>query len=74
MLGVQKILDELEADYIRPPDSLLYRLVRCKHGLIACTCGVCTNHEFSVAVKGGHVVGSSSGSPTDLTNPAFGWR
>lgn len=74
MRGVQKILDELEEGYIQPPDSLLYRLVRCKHGLIKCTCGVCTNNEFSVAIKGGHVVGSSSGSPTDLTNPSFGLR
>jgi hypothetical protein len=46
-------------------------LGKCKHGMMRCTCGVCTKHPLSVAVKGGHVVGTSSGSPTHLTNPAF---
>jgi hypothetical protein len=46
-------------------------LGRCKHGLMRCTCGVCTKHPLSVAVKGGHVVGSSSSSPTVITNPGF---
>ena len=36
------------------------KLVYCKHGLIECTCGVCMKHKFSVAVKGGHVIGSTT--------------
>lgn len=57
----------------KPPEPAedLPRLVYCKHGLIECCCGVCTKHPLSVAVKGGHVVGTSSGTP-NITNPAFG--
>lgn len=46
--------------------NILNPLGRCKHGLIRCTCGVCTKHPLSVAKKGGHVVGSSSSSPTNI--------
>ena len=47
--------------------AILNPLGECKHGLMRCTCGVCSKHPFSVAVKGGHVVGTSSSSPTYLT-------
>ena len=56
------------------PPAWFSPLDRCKHGLMRCTCGVCTKHPFSVAVKGGHVVGTSSGNPTHITNPAFACR
>jgi len=60
----------------QPPKPIedLSRLVYCPHGLIKCCCGVCTKHPHSVVVKGGHVVGSSSGRPTYVTNPWAGQR
>jgi hypothetical protein len=33
----------------------------CDHGMMRCTCGVCTKHPMSVSIKGGHVKGTSSG-------------
>jgi len=52
--------------------TILDPLSECRHGMLRCTCGVCTKHPMSVIVKGGHVVGTSSGSPTHINNPAFG--
>jgi hypothetical protein len=52
----------------------LPNLVECKHGIMRCTCGVCLKHPHSVAVKGGHVVGSSGSGPAYITNPWAGQR
>ena len=68
--------DTMFKPILEPPEPAddLPRLVYCKHGLIECCCGVCTKHPHSVAVKGGHVVGSSAGGPTYITNPWAGQR
>ena len=51
-----------------PPVPAEDLLVYCKHGMIKATCGVCNKHPNSVAVKGGHIEGSSTGGPLCLTN------
>ncbi len=50
----------------------LPRMVYCKHGLLEQCCGVCTKHPHSVAVKGGHVPGSSKSGSSYVINPWAG--
>ena len=57
LIAMKRSIDGIRDEQSTPSlDMFTY----CKHGLIKCTCGVCTNHKFSVAQKGGHVIGSSA--------------
>jgi len=56
-------LDKIKQSVVNVIDPL----GECCHGMMRCTCGVCTKHPMSVSVKGGHVVGSSSSNSTNIT-------
>ncbi len=53
------------------PQPKFYDMTYCKHGQLRCTCGVCTNHPFSISRKGGHVVGTSTGA--SMVSLGFAW-
>ena len=66
----EELMSESKASECTTTDKLLVVIDpfgQCKHGMMRCACGVCTKHPMSVAIKGGHVTGTSSGNPVDLS-------
>ena len=62
-IAMSKLINMIKQSVV----NVLDPMGECDHGMMRCTCGVCTKHPMAVSVKGGHVVGSSSGSPTNIT-------